>query len=341
MPKLWIKIFVCLFIISSSISAERYKDALYEVEKISKQIYASNVPHLSKEHFVTSLVAGLRLPSGNIPCLYFYQNATEITYENLFFDLYRPKNDKVRNRPLVIILHGGGFVSGARDDENQPIVDFCDSLATRGYVVASIDYRIGLVLKAFESQLLVDSLDFERSVQWGIRDLQTAILFFRNHAEEYGINREKIFIVGNSSGAILAMQSVCEKNNINPNAVVSLWGAVLDKEKIKNVSVPILLIHGIEDDVIPFREGRILNLDSIKERNRDVLGYGPIASSFNINFTSPIFYGSFVIDSVLKRNGVFHETYFEDDVGHEFYDKKLYKIRVFENVLIFLYKLSI
>ena len=29
------------------------------------------------------------------------------------------------------------------------------------------------------------------------------------------------------------MQSVCEKNGISPNVVVSMWGAVLDKEKNK------------------------------------------------------------------------------------------------------------
>ena len=102
------------------------------------------------------------------------------------------------------------------------------------------------------------------------------------------------------------MQSVCEKNGISPNVVVSMWGAVLDKEKIKNVSIPVLLVHGTEDEIVPFKEGRMLNLDSIRERNRDLLGYGAIASSFNIIFTSPMFYGSFVVDSILKRHRVSH-----------------------------------
>ena len=137
------------------------------------------------------------------------------------------------------------------------------------------------------------------------------------------------------------MQSVCEKNGISPNAVVSMWGAVLDKEKIKNVSIPVLLVHGTEDEIVPFKEGQMLNLDSIRERNQDLLGYGTIASSFNISFTSPMFYGSFVVDSILKRHRVSHETYFENGVGHEFYNNTAYKIKVFEKILKFLYKLAL
>ena len=52
-----------------------------------------------------------------------------------------------------------------------------------------------------------------------------------------------------------------------------MWGAVLDKEKIKNVSIPVLLVHGTEDEIVPFKEGRMLNLDSIRERNQDLLGH--------------------------------------------------------------------
>ena len=340
MSNFWTAFFLFIIFISSAVSAERYKEPSFEIEETRNLIYASNVPFLTKKHFVTSLVTGLRLSSDEAPSLYFYQNANEITYKNLLFDLYQPKNDTTNDRPLVIIVHGGAFVSGSKNDLNQPIIGYCDSLAARGYVVASIDYRVGLILKDLKKQLIVDSHDFKRAVQWGVLDLQVAIRFFRNHAGEYGIDREKIFVIGNSSGAILAMQSVCEKNSINPNAVVSLWGAVLDKEKIKNVSIPVLLVHGTEDEIVPFKEGRILNLDSIRERSRDLLGYGAIASSFNIIFTSPIFYGSYVIDSVFNRHGYVHETFFQNGVGHEFYNKEFYKTQLLKRIIEFLYKYS-
>ena len=147
MPKSLVTFFSLVPFISFGICAERYKDSSFEIEKTSNLIYASDVPFLKKKHFVTSLAIGLRQPSDEVPCLYFYQNANEITYENLHFDLYQPKSDTTNNRPLVIVVHGGAFVSGSKDDQTQPIVGYCDSLAARGYVVASIDYRIGFILK--------------------------------------------------------------------------------------------------------------------------------------------------------------------------------------------------
>lgn len=331
-------IFFTLFVVSFSICAERHKDSSFEVEKISNLIYASNVPCLSQKHFITSLATGLRTSSDNVPSLYFYQNANEITYENLLFDLYQPKSDTTNNRPLVIVVHGGAFVSGSKDDQTQPIVSYCDSLAARGYVVASIDYRIGLILKDVKNQLIIDSLDFKRAIQWGVLDLQRAVHHFKTHAQKYKINPNRIFVIGNSSGAILALHSTIEKK-VQVRGIISLWGASIDSAHIKNITVPILFIHGINDKIIPFTKGKMLNLDSIKNQNRSIPGYASAASAFNLAFSSPTFFGSFVIDSILSKNRVVHDTYFVDGLGHNFYDKEPYKTNVLKRIIEFLYKL--
>ena len=337
MPKSLVIFFSLVPFISFGICAERYKDSSFEIEKTSNLIYASDVPFLTKKHFITSLAIGLGQPSDEVPSLYFYQNANEITYENLYFDLYQPKNDTTNDRPLVIVVHGGAFVSGSKNDLNQPIIGYCDSLAARGYVVASIDYRVGLVLKDKKNQLFIDSLDFIRAVQWGVQDLQGAIRFFKAHAEKYNINSKEIFIIGNSSGAILALHSAIE-NVEQVKGIVSLWGATIDDAHIRNIATPILLVHGTKDEVIPFAKGQMLNLDSIRMRNRLKSGYASAASAFNINFSSPFFYGSFVIDSILRKNRMAHDTYFFDGLGHDFYDREPYKTDVLQRVVEFLYK---
>ena len=337
MPIIWLTFFSFIIFISSEVFADRYKEPLYEVEKISNLIYASNVPHLTNKHFVTSLVTGLRQPSDEVPSLYFYQNANEITYENLHFDLYQPKNDTTNNRPLVIVVHGGAFVSGSKDDLNQPIVGYCDSLATRGYVVASIDYRVGLILKDAKNQLIIDSLDFKRAIQWGVQDLQGAVRYFKNHGEMYKIDPERIFIVGNSSGAILTLLFVIE-NELRIKGIISLWGAVVDSVHIENMTIPVLLVHGTNDKIIPFTKGKILNLDSIKKQNQFMPGYASAASAFNLIFSSPTFYGSFIMDSVLSKNHIPHETYFVNGLGHDFYDKEPYKADVLKRIVEFLYE---
>lgn len=338
MSKFWIIFCNLLFLILSPVYAGRYKERTFEVEKTANIIYASNVPHLSKKHFVTSLATGFRLSSDDVPSLYFYQNANEIIYENLYFDLYQPKNDTTNNRPLIIVVHGGAFVSGSKSDNNQSIIDFCDSLAVRGFVVASIGYRVGLVLKDLGNQLFIDSLDFKRAIQWGVQDLQGAIRYFKAHAEKYKINPRRIFVVGNSSGAILALHSAIE-NEERVEGIISLWGASIDSVHIKNITVPILFIHGTNDKIIPFTKGKMLNLDSIKNQNRFMPGYAAVASAFNLAFSSPTFFGSFVIDSILSKNRVVHDTYFVDGLGHNFYDKEPYKTNVLKRIIEFLYKL--
>ena len=338
MPALLAVIFILFFFVPSALSAERYKEPIFEVEKIPNLVYASGVPHLAKKHMITSLVSGLKTSSNDIPVLWFYQNDNETKDEDLRFDLYQPQNDTAKRRPLVIIVHGGAFVSGGRDDQNQPIVAYSDSLAARGYVVASIDYRIGLALKTVGNQLLIDSVDFKRSVLWGVQDLQAAIQYFKVNAKDYGINPNRIFVVGCSSGAILALQSIIENKKTKPDAVISLWGAVMDKVQIKNISVPVLLVHGTRDEIIPFKEGRMLNLDSVKEKNSYMPGYGSAAKAFNIKFSSPIFYGSFVIDSVLNNRRINHESFFVEGEGHEFYGKEPYKADVLKRLVEFLYK---
>lgn len=340
MPNFQTTFFLFIIFISSAVSAERYKEPSFEIEKKSNLIYASNVPCLSQKHFITSLATGLRISSDKVPSLYFYQNAYETTYENLHFDLYQPKKDTTNNRPLVIVVHGGAFVSGSKNDLNQPIIGYCDSLAARGYVVASIDYRVGLVLKDLKNQLTIDSLDFKRAIQWGVQDLQTAIQYFRFHAEKYKISPNKIFIIGNSSGAILALHSAIE-NEKQVKGIVSLWGATINSEQIKNIISPILLVHGTNDEIIPFTKGKLLNLDSIRSQNRFMPGYASAASAFNINFSSPTFYGSFVIDSILSKNRIAHDTYFFNGLGHDFYDREPYKTDILKRIVEFLYKYTL
>ena len=336
MSRFWITFCNLLFLISSAVYADRYKERTFKIEKTANIIYASNVPHLSKKHFVTSLAAGLRTSPDAFPSLYFYQNTTETKNVDLYFDLYQPKNDNSKDRPLVIILHGGAFVSGSKSDANQSIIGYCDSLAVRGYVVASIDYRIGLVLKDLGNQLFIDSLDFKRAIQWGAQDLQGAIRYFKFHAEKYKINPNKIFIIGNSSGAIFALHFAIE-NDEYVKGIVSLWGATIS-EQMKNIICPILLVHGTNDGIIPFTKGKLLNLDSIRSQNRFMPEYASAASAFNINFSSPTFYGSFVIDSILNKDRIAHDTYFFDGLGHDFYDREPYKTDVLKRIIEFLYK---
>jgi len=60
---------------------------------------------------------------------------------DLLLDLYFPNNqtDPLSERPTVVLMHGGGFVSGSKEQRRFE----CLALAQRGYVAATISYRLG------------------------------------------------------------------------------------------------------------------------------------------------------------------------------------------------------
>ncbi|RZK46338.1 MAG: hypothetical protein EOO59_19420, partial [Hymenobacter sp.] len=72
-----------------------------------------------------------------------YGSATTYTgtTQTLLMDVYQPTGDTVNRRPLIIFAHGGGFIGGTKADAYP--VAFCTRLARLGYVVASIEYRVG------------------------------------------------------------------------------------------------------------------------------------------------------------------------------------------------------
>jgi acetyl esterase/lipase len=110
-------------------------------------------------------------------------------YRPLRLDLYRVEESK-QSRPLVIYVHGGGWRSGHTRQsgafENFPGV--LASLAARGYVVASLEYRLSGEAR-FPAQ---------------IQDVKAAIRWLREHAAEFGIDPARAGIWGGSAGGQLA-----------------------------------------------------------------------------------------------------------------------------------------
>ena len=59
----------------------------------------------------------------------------------LFLDLYKPIGDNNLNRPLLVLVHGGSWIAGNRNE--QEIQLLAKWYAKFGYVVASVSYRLG------------------------------------------------------------------------------------------------------------------------------------------------------------------------------------------------------
>lgn len=133
----------------------------------------------------------------------------------LNMDVYTPEGDSETNRPLVLYFHTGiflpfpqnGSVSGTKSDSTA--VDICTKLAKRGYVVASVDYRLGWAPTSTDKTTRVFTLI--NAVYRGVQDARTCIRYFKKDVNEdgnnFGIN--KIVIWGQGTGGYIALNAGC------------------------------------------------------------------------------------------------------------------------------------
>lgn len=107
--------------------------------------------------------------------------------------IYTPQNQSAAPRPLVLFIHGGGWVIGTA----RAVSPFAKLLASEGYIVANLDY----------------SLAPEYRYPTPILQSAAAIDYLLTHASEFGADPTRFFIGGNSAGAQLASQLAAMMTN--------------------------------------------------------------------------------------------------------------------------------
>ncbi|MFT4970217.1 MAG: para-nitrobenzyl esterase, partial [Chitinophagales bacterium] len=120
--------------------------------------------------------------------------------QTLQMDIYQAVGDTATDRPVVIFCFGGSFTAGSRT--SGELVDFATDLAKRGFVCASIDYR----LAGSPLELVIEE-NIIKVVFSAVQDGKAAIRYFRKDFDEgnsLGISPDNIFIGGTSAGGILA-----------------------------------------------------------------------------------------------------------------------------------------
>ena len=206
-----------------------------------------------------------------------------IPYYNtdLFMDIYEPIGDLLTKRPLMLWVHPGGFLLG--DKEADDMVALCDSFARRGYVTASIGYRLGFNPLSSNSA--------ERAVYRGTQDVRAAIRYLMEYSDVFDIDTNHIFLGGSSAGGVATLHVAyidqdevptsteggvfgndlgcldCTGNTysheISLAGIVNMWGAIGDSTWIDaDETIPALLIHGVEDGVVPFGVGHAFGVST-------------------------------------------------------------------------------
>lgn len=106
------------------------------------------------------------------------------THPRQKLDLYLPIGRPAQPRPVIVFIHGGGWLRGSKADGRRLALRF----VAQGYAVASVDYRLSSDA-GFPAQL---------------EDCKSAVRWLRGNAERYGLDREHIGVIGVSAGGHLA-----------------------------------------------------------------------------------------------------------------------------------------
>ena len=124
---------------------------------------------------------------------------------DLDMDLYYPSEPDSQPRPLLLLIHGGAFYNGDKQDEGYP--EMGQHFAKRGYVVASINYRLGFKPMA---------ADVDRAGYRALQDAHAAVCYLIEHAKEFNIDTTKIFTAGTSAGAITSLNLAFMRDENRP-----------------------------------------------------------------------------------------------------------------------------
>lgn len=125
------------------------------------------------------------------------------SHERQIFDLWLPKTKK--KAPLVIYIHGGGFVKGSKD-EMRKHTNFIEKYNKAGIALAAINYRF-LTHTALQTIMREDIAGF--------------IQFMRLHAKKYNLDKRYFMPYGISAGGSSSLwlathDDIADEDSLDP-----------------------------------------------------------------------------------------------------------------------------
>ena len=199
-------------------------------------------------------------------------------------DLYMKDGGRAGRRPLVVLIHGGGWIrreaeGGTGTKSSRRIVDPAKDLARNGYVVLAIDYP-----GATDD---VDGTPEEENA------VNTAVDWAITNRNQFRINPNKVAFIGGSSGGQLSLLAAFNANQATPGKITmaySLSGPVDLWEPLRQLqdgeAVP--GDPGFEEGIPGFRNIELYlgcDWDAVEGAVREMCTYG------HASVVSPLYIG--------------------------------------------------
>src|SRR5208282_4545552 len=112
-----------------------------------------------------------------------YQIQANIHYDHYpetVLDILQPSAPSLADRPGVIVIHGGGWVEGDKEDMLEL---YCVPFVRRGMVVANVEYRLARSAPAPAA----------------VNDVLKAAQWFQERAARYKVDPKRILVSGDSA----------------------------------------------------------------------------------------------------------------------------------------------
>ena len=164
-----------------------------------------------------------------------FSRAFAVTGETrLLAQVHQPRSAGDRTGKGVVMVHGGAWTT---NDRLSPHV-MCDALARRGLTVFSLDFRDGRTGRH----------------PCAVQDITAGIRFVRVHAEEFGIDAEKIGLIGSSSGGHLVLLAAAQPDVEAHRGTAIIRGSDIDPADDISAQVAcVVALWPVSDPLVRFQ----------------------------------------------------------------------------------------
>ena len=115
----------------------------------------------------------------------------------LYLNVWTPAKSSRERLPVLVYFYGGGFVTG---DASEPRYDG-ESMATKGIVVVTVNYRLGVFGFMSHPELTKES-SHNASGNYGLLDQNAALRWVQRNIANFGGDPKRVTIAGESAGSV-------------------------------------------------------------------------------------------------------------------------------------------
>jgi para-nitrobenzyl esterase len=178
-----------------------FKGIPYATPPVGEKRWKEPEPPSAYDHVLTADEFGaICMQPDPVPFLMwteeFIAPAGNMSEDCLTLNIWTKEGRADSKRPVMVFIHGGGFMSGSG---SVPVYNG-ERMAERGAVFVTINYRVGLY-GFLAHQLLSGESEHGVSGNYGLMDQIAALQWVRDNIGRFGGDPENVTIAGQSAGA--------------------------------------------------------------------------------------------------------------------------------------------